>query len=120
MPRPYSDPENKRDSAIIFRVTDAEKTSIEQLAWADGMTVSDLIKSRVLGKEPKRRQASPDRSALINGITELARIGNNINQIARAINSGKGHLLQPDEISNALYEVKALSKHLLISAENGH
>lgn len=120
MARPLSSPEKKKTTIIKFRVTDTEKTQIEQLAWSEDLTVSDLLKSKVLGKEPKRRKASPERTILIKGMTELQIIGKNINQIAKVLNSGRAHELHAEDISNSLYALNQLFNRVVNALESGN
>lgn len=64
----------------------AEKNTLKDFAQTAGMTVTDFIKARTLGKPPKTKMATPDRQVLIQYLGELAKIGSNVNQIARAMN----------------------------------
>jgi transposase-like protein len=122
MARPTKTADKKRSYPIKSRVTEAEKKRIDQLALEHGISVSDLIKLQVLGTEPKRRKASPERAALIRASANLGRIAGNINQIAKKLNSGPAGAfdLSPDEISDALYEIKLFSKRIAQELENGH
>ncbi|HLS36835.1 MAG TPA: plasmid mobilization relaxosome protein MobC [Sphingobacterium bovisgrunnientis] len=74
-----------RTIKITFRVTEAELLEIERLCKYAGMTTSDLVRMAVLTAKIK-----PADIPLIDqaSFVELKRIGNNINQIARGINSG--------------------------------
>ena len=122
MARPPKEVDEKKGNIVKFRATDAEKQSIEQRAFDEGLTTTDLIKLKVLGKEPKRRKASPERAILIKGLGDLGRIGSNINQIARALNRDhNGQWDVPkDAIAAALYDLTRLSNHIINSLESGH
>lgn len=75
----------KRPIKITFRVSKAELFEIERLSRFAGMNTSDLIRMAVLTAKIK-----PADIPLIDqaSFVELKRIGNNINQIARGINTG--------------------------------
>lgn len=118
MPRPLSPPEKKKSAVVTFRLSDWEKTLMEQLAFDAGLTVTDLVKSKIMSVTPKRHRASPERLALIKGLGELGRIGSNINQIAKALNSGQ--YVSPADISEGLNELTQLSDRIHKSLGNGH
>lgn len=72
-----------RARVIKVRVTDAEFDDFRARASDAGMTVSDLVRFRLTGY--RVRQTSTDKDRL----RHLARIGSNINQLARWANSRK-------------------------------
>ena len=71
-----------RSEILRFRVTPEEREKIEHKALSSYRTVSTYLRDCSLGK----------RIVVVQGmdalITELRRVGNNLNQIARAVNSG--------------------------------
>ncbi len=71
-----------RTEILTFRVTPEEKKRIEIKAYSSYRLVSMYIRDCALGKE----------IIVIDGVkeltTELRRIGNNLNQITKAVNSG--------------------------------
>ena len=71
-----------RSEILRFRVTPEERIKIEHKALSSYRTVSTYLRDCALGK---RIVVMPD---VNNLITELRRLGNNLNQIARAVNSG--------------------------------
>lgn len=76
-----NDKENK--SVIIsFRVTPEEKKWIEDRSYGHYQLISDFVRDCVFKKD----------IVIINGLDEfsaqLRRIGNNVNQLARAVNAG--------------------------------
>lgn len=83
----------ERTKWIHIRVSDEERSAWQALAHGQGLTVADLIRRQVGlaqpgGRQPKRRkrltqQADPTL------LRELARIGNNLNQVARWANTCK-------------------------------
>ncbi len=69
---------------IEIRSTAEEKAAWKQLAESHGVTLSDLIRSLLKAQKPGKRRASPQADPAL--IRELARIGNNLNQIAHHAN----------------------------------
>ena len=71
-----------RSEILRFRVTPEERTKIEHKALSSYRTVSTYLRDCALGKSIV---VIPYVDSLIS---ELRRLGNNLNQIARAVNSG--------------------------------
>ena len=71
-----------RSEILRFRVTPEERAKIEHKALSSYRTVSTYLRDCALEKSIV---VMPD---VNNLITELRRLGNNLNQIARAVNSG--------------------------------
>jgi len=69
---------------IKIRVSEEEKARFEAKAAAAGITLADLIRHRLLAY--RLRQSAAERERLL----QLARLGNNLNQIARWVNTYKG------------------------------
>ena len=69
---------------IKLRASSAERARWQELAATRGVSLSELIRSRLDGTRLRsRREPPPVASDLLR---ELARIGNNLNQLARAAN----------------------------------
>lgn len=103
------EPKRTRPNQIKFFVSDLELEKINKKIAKSKLTKSDFLRKTVLGKE----------IIVIDGLKELAmelnRIGNNINQISKAINQGKvndtGELSKLKEsYEKAFDEVLKLSK----------
>ena len=77
--------ENKerRSAWIKMRVTPDEKRLIESKASAQGQTVTDFLRQRALDFRLRQSPLEKER------IHQLARIGSNMNQIARWANTYK-------------------------------
>ena len=77
--------ENKerRSAWIKMRVTPDEKRLIESKASAQGQTVTDFLRQRALDYRLRQSPLEKER------IRQLARIGSNMNQIARGANTYK-------------------------------
>lgn len=73
-----------RTAWIKLRVTQAEKESITAKAEAQGQTVTDFIRQRALDYRLRQTPLEKER------VRQLARIGANLNQLARWANIHKG------------------------------
>ena len=71
-----------KDYFISFRVTAEEKKWIEEHSYGNYRLISDFVRDCVFEKD----------IVIINGLGEfsaqLRRIGNNVNQLTRAVNAG--------------------------------
>ena len=82
----------QRSTAIRVRVTPADAERLKTEAAAAGTSVAGYLVSGRLTIEAatrprmNRRPASADTAALTQALVELNRVGNNLNQIARALN----------------------------------
>ena len=82
----------QRSTAIRVRVTPADAERLKAEAAAAGTSVAGYLVSGRLTVEAatrprmNRRPASADTAALTQALVELNRVGNNLNQIARALN----------------------------------
>ena len=73
-----------RTALVKLRVTPAEKAAIIAKADAQGQTVTDFIRQRAL--DYRLRQTPLEKEH----VRQLARIGANLNQLARWVNIHKG------------------------------
>ena len=73
----------KRTAMIKVRVSASGKSEIEHKAQLAGLTLSDFIRKAVAGSRTRQTQAERERLRL------LARVGNNLNQLARWANTYK-------------------------------
>ena len=94
---------NRRTEILKFRVTPEEKEIITNKALSSYRLVSQYLRDCALGKE----------ITVINGADnvadELRRIGNNVNQIARAVNSG---FINEVNLTETREELKAIWQSL--------
>lgn len=72
-----------RTAWIKLRVTPAEKEAITAKAAAQGQTVTDFIRQRTMDYRLRRTPLEKER------VRQLARIGANLNQVARWANTYK-------------------------------
>lgn len=74
----------RRTHTIKIRVTLTEKHRMEAKASASGVSLSDLVRRHL--QECRLRQTPEEKER----VRQLARVGNNINQLARWANAYKG------------------------------
>jgi hypothetical protein len=84
MARPRKQPTEQRVTRLTTRVTLAELAHVERQAFAAGLTAAEFLRRLALGATVTPRRPRADDALLV----ELNRIGVNINQLARAANSG--------------------------------
>ena len=85
--------QNPQSPRITIRLTEEEKSLLEKAA--DGMTLSAYIRARIFYGELKpihTRRVQPIRDqktlAQLLGILGQSRMANNLNQLAKAVNTG--------------------------------
>lgn len=82
-----------RDKAVLVKVTNAERLAWQRQAESAGVTVADLIRGRMdtqlVGRPPSLRRQRRRATAPAELVAQVARAGNNLNQIARRINAGQ-------------------------------
>ena len=87
----------KRNVTITVRCTVDERDKIKSRAESHSLSLSDFILRSALGK----------RIVVVNGLDEIVRqmkaIGNNINQLARAVNEGRVKAVDFDAVHRDLY-----------------
>lgn len=91
-----------RTAWIKLRVTPAEKESIAAKAAAQGQTVTDFIRQRALDYRLRQTPLEKER------VRQLARIGVNLNQLARWVNIHKGRA----EMIDVLVALVSLEREL--------
>ena len=81
----------QRRGQILVRLTDEELAVADDKADRAGLTHAAFARAAIVGSPGPRAQRRPpaDHVALRKLLGELGRVGNNINQIARTLNSGE-------------------------------
>lgn len=79
--------DGNRDRIVKVCVTDAEAARLRARAAAAGRSVSSYMRARCLAGGEERVASALDTRELRPLYQELRRCGNNLNQIARALNS---------------------------------
>jgi hypothetical protein len=84
--RPEKDPATRRSACLKCYLTEAEKTRIQTKCELAGLSASDFLRALALGKQINKRGNPADLKKIREA---LGKIGGNINQIVRAVNSGQ-------------------------------
>ena len=101
MGRPRTSPDALHDVPTTVMLTAAERAELEQRAHAFGLTLSEFIRRRTLGRPmPAAVAEQRTRAALA---TALLRIGVNLNQITRHMNAGRG---APSHLSDLIEAIR--------------
>lgn len=107
MGRPRKEPLERRSAKLPpVRVTDAELAALTLQAASDGVSLTELVRSRALGRDVIRRRGKAEAQLL----SELNRIGVNLNQIARILNSGQGR--DPHHLDHVLGRLVVAIEHI--------
>lgn len=102
MARPKKQEHEKRSTRIgPYDVTEAEREHVIAQAKRAGMTLAEYGRQRVLSGRVSVPPAPVDTSLL----TELNRIGVNLNQIARALNRGRDE--DPHHLGHVLHQLNS-------------
>lgn len=108
MARPKKQPHEKRTDVVRARVTAAEKAHVALQAQAVGLDVTEYVRRRVLGHQLPSVHAQADARMIseLNRLgVELRSIGNNVNQVARAVHTGRGFNVDPRAVFDRLQEL---------------
>lgn len=116
---------DRRTEALRIRVTPTEHGAMT--ATAEGMGLGTCSWARMLlvaavghvptPAPPRRREPKPASRELAKAIGEIARIGNNLNQLARHANSGFD--VDPYLIGEARDELRKLREFLISAGDAG-
>ena len=89
------------------RLDDAEAEKLQELASASGLSVGAYLRAAGLKSAGVRARprASVDRQLLARANADLNRVGNNINQIAHALNSGRD---MPQSLAEAMADLRGV------------
>ena len=103
----------QRGGQIAFRVTEEERAIIEAAADAAELTVGSFVRAKILKKIVTKevRRPSIDREIFGRALGMLGKVGSNINQIAKHLNSGGN--VPNAEIAKALNDVSILKEQIL-------
>ena len=93
---------NTRTNAVIVRLTDKEKKQLQRQAENAGLKMEPFIRKLIMGADIQPRP--PDN--IVQLIREINFIGNNINQIAKKVNTENNvSQSQLEEILHLLGEI---------------
>jgi len=92
----------QRTKAVAVPCTPEEYATLIAKAAASGVSAGGYLRAGGLGATTPRtkRQAPPDRALYAEAIRALNRTGNNLNQLARALN--RGDMMIPDDLHAVL------------------
>ena len=105
--------QRQKSSQLAFRVSPEERAQIEAAADAAELTIGSFVRGKMLKKIVTKevRRPSIDREILGRALGMLGKVGSNINQIAKHMNSG-GHT-PAAEILKALNDFAILKEQIL-------
>jgi len=98
----------------LVRLTNDEHMRLTALAKKAGLSFSRFLESGVTGQAP----TNEDRMQRERAILQLARVGNNLNQIARQLNAQRGALSVSD-IAESLEEVQTALERIEVLWQGG-
>lgn len=97
----------KRSGLVQVRCTEAEAKALDEAATVAGMSVAAFMRRQSLGDAGPRAVRRPpvERRDLAQLLGQLGKCGSNLNQIARALNTG--HDRTSAEIAAAVADIRA-------------
>lgn len=105
----------QRGTTLTIRLSAEERAELDTRAGSQGLAAAAFLRAAALGSPgPRARRRSPaDRDELRRLLAETNRVGNNVNQIARALNMREA----PDmpALETALRDINAI-RHALRAA----
>lgn len=103
----------RRNNGLTIRLDDDERDRINLMAARTGITPGAYVRQKILGadvpKESFRPPSSGVKADLANLLMHYGKIGSNINQIAKVLNSGG--FLPLSEIEEQLSHLRELRLH---------
>lgn len=99
----------QRTSSVLIRLTPEERAEVEEAASRAGLTVASYGRRQMLGSTPPRSVKRPpiEREAAARLLAALGKIGSNLNQIARSVNTG---IANENTLHDALQEADLLKQ----------
>ncbi|PIB38462.1 plasmid mobilization protein [Maribacter sp. 4G9] len=106
MGRPKKEPTSLKIIQVNIRMTVDDYIKVSDNAKTIGLSIAEFIRRKVTEKSlPKKKVSPTDRKLFV----ELSQVGNNLNQLAKFVNSG---IRDPYNIDKQLEEVKRLLQFL--------
>ena len=101
-----------KSKEVKFRLTEEELKTATQLAEKYGMTINALAKFMVLNLAAPTSKT--DREVIKDLNTQIGRIGNNINQIARQVNTSSSfYVSEKKQVMTSLLEIRNDTRQLV-------
>lgn len=127
MARPTKHPSERRTKRFNLRFTLAELEHVETQANLAGLEPTEYLRRRSLDYEVPLQSARADAAGFVTELNrlalaleknaqELSAIGNNANQIARALNSGRRSRIDWDTVGEEIERLSKQSRALLEQA----
>lgn len=109
--------DNKKDNKVLMslRISAEDKEQIEEKARKTGLTTSEYIRRCALGR---KLPCYGDTSLLKEYSMQLGKIGSNINQIAKHLNSGVSYYSVYSDVKEAVKELLDLKFKILPALED--
>ena len=112
MGRPKKEFTSRKIIQVNVRMTVDDYSKVSNNAETIGLAITEYIRRKITEKSlPKKRVSPSDRKLFV----ELSRIGNNLNQIAKVVNSG---IRDPFSIHKQIEEVKAVLQYIKSNITN--
>jgi hypothetical protein len=103
MARPKKQPHERRSAKLPpIRLTEAELADLHLQAERAGLSVTELVRQRATSGKVTPKRGLVDAQLL----SELNRVGVNLNQIARQVNRGRDH--DPHHLDHVLGQIVAV------------
>lgn len=109
--------DNKKDNKVLMslRISAEDKEQIEEKARKTGLTTSEYIRRCALGR---KLPCYGDTSLLKEYSMQLGKIGSNLNQIAKHLNSGGSYFSVYSDVKEAVKELLDLKFKILPALED--
>jgi len=110
MARPEKQPHERRTSRFNLRFTEAENAYVREQALAAGLDPTEYLRRRALGYQVPAAEGRADARLLseLNRLgVELRAIGNLVNQLARAMHTGRSFQVSWTSIYDRLQHLTA-------------
>lgn len=118
MSRPRLDPAARRTVTLGIRCTPTERDQVRAAATAAGITSAAFARRVLLAAATDRRRPDIRSSPLHPEVRrELGRLGNNLNQVARALNSARG--MPPAKLTALSEELGDVITELRLELQRG-
>jgi len=102
---------SRKDASVQIRLSTVEKQTLQQLASSYNTDASNIIRRLIMTAAGESALVNPNISQTLGGLCfQLRAVGNNINQLTRAMNSG---LVADDEELTSLLESLTITTNTL-------
>jgi len=93
---------SRKDASVQIRLSTVEKQTLQKLAFSYNTDASNIIRRLIMTAAGESALVNPNISQTLNGLCfQLHAVGNNINQLTRAVNSGLA-VVDSEELASLL------------------